>query len=149
MINYIFNKWFKGHKQRLDECAARLNKLQQEINQLTDQKILAQKDLESVKRLLTVFTTEYLKCKYDYHYDNNIDIPVLGALTRNIDNYLWKMELEAQIKWARANGSKKQEVRFHGGCNGCKSPTEVGVYRCLGCKYLMGVTSNYPDLSFK
>ena len=149
LLKWILGKQVDEYETRLTTCINEVNKLQEQIKELTEQKFLAQQDLESVKDLLELFTSDYLKYEARHRYYDVFNAPVLGELTRRIDSYLYKIEQRNNISWARNNGSTKQEVRFHGACTGCKSPTEIGVYRCLGCQFLMGVTSGYPDLSFK
>jgi len=60
-----------------------------------------------------------------------------------------RIKKSKEIEFVEQNPSLKIHKVFHGGCLGCVTPLEEGIGKCLGCEYLRGITSGYPDLSKK
>ena len=132
----------------LNERLAELEKAKSEISDLSKtledmkaQRDLAKKDLSAIKYLLESFGKTSLR---DAH-----SIPILGEISSSIESYKCQIKSSETIERVRKNGTQKGPGNFHGGCAGCKSPETIGYFRCLGCKYLMGVTSGLPNLRFE
>lgn len=53
----------------------------------------------------------------------------------------------AQRDWVIARSALKIHRVMHGGCHGCVTPLENSIGHCLGCEYMVGINSGYPDLS--
>lgn len=84
--------------------------------------------------------------------NNYVDEFMEEALTRlkgvnkaEARSIIYETRKEAQKKWAKENKDERVIARFHGGCQGCITPLEDGIGKCLGCQYFNGDWSK-PDL---
>lgn len=53
----------------------------------------------------------------------------------------------ARRDWVIARSALKIHRVMHRGCHGCVTPLENSIGHCLGCQYMVGINSGYPDLS--
>lgn len=140
-IKSIISTTLNERLAELEKAKVDIAKLSTALEEMKAQRDLAKKDLSAIKCLLQSFGKTSLN---DAH-----GIPLLGDIARGVESYQHQIKSAETIEWVRKNGTKKGPGNFHGGCAGCKSPETIGYFRCLGCKYLMGVTSELPNLRFE